>query len=111
MLHLAEGLKQSGLIFRTHTNACIVHGELNPGLEANVLAVQHNAHLTSLGKLDGVAGEIEQDLAQSAPVRVKHQLSVRNCHIELQTFLFREGKEGIAYLLHYVLEYDRLDVQ
>src|SRR5207247_9399086 len=63
-VHLGEGLKHFGLIFGPDSYACIAHAELDPGLRVVLPAAQHNVHFPALGELDGVVGQVDQNLAQ-----------------------------------------------
>src|SRR5207237_8722739 len=85
-LHLAERLKQSGLIFWPDTYACIVYAELRPGFAATVLACQHNAHIATLSELDGFVDKIEQNLTHGTPICDNHHFPCYNVAVALNNF-------------------------
>ncbi len=63
---LLERLEEAGLLLRTQADACIPHFEFQDG-DLLVLPDPMNGyhHLTGLGELDGIAYQIDEDLAQA----------------------------------------------
>src|SRR5260370_10231885 len=69
---LAEGFEDQLLLFGRDPNAGIAHGEAeSAGGRIACVASNVNRHFASLCEFDGVADQVQQDLAQ--PVRISDQ--------------------------------------
>ena len=65
---LGEGLEETLQAGRRDADAGVSHGKLQAGFAVLRQGAKTDLNFAALGELDGVAGQIEQDLLQSHPV-------------------------------------------
>src|SRR5256885_16371540 len=112
--HLAEGREQLRLVFGTDPQAGVLHADLHADLERSASAflapLRSDADAAALGELDRVVGEVDDDLAQRAPVGAQSESRWRS-HGEFQALGLRLRAQGGGDLLDHFHAVDRDKVQ
>jgi len=110
---LGERLKDRCTALRSDADARI--DDIEPEVDTQQLAAslpQHQSNLAFLGELDGIANEIDDDLAQALAVPQHARVKIgRNIADQLQTFAVRTLGEGIDRILDDFAHAERFRVQ
>src|SRR5882757_6438641 len=112
--HLAEGREQLRLVFGTDPQAGVLHADLHTDFErsasASLAPFRADADAAALGELDRIVGEVDDDLAQGAPVGA-HGKALWHRHREFQTLGLCLRAQRCADLVDHFLAIDRDEVQ
>src|SRR5437763_933084 len=96
---LHKELKELGLIFWTNTDTGIGHTHLDePPAVIRVLA-QGKAHLSVIGKFDRVVHQVDQDLAERAPIGLPHDRLCRADNRQRYPLLLSQRAKARSYFI------------
>src|SRR5580693_43245 len=94
---LLEGAEEQTLILGRDAHARV--GDTYVHRAPAVSQAQREGNSTGLGELDGVVGQVDENLRQSAPVGMHDDLLVQSLHGELQALAFDQGPERVGHFL------------
>src|SRR5580658_4801754 len=94
---LLEGSEEPALILRCDAHTGV--GDTEAHRAPVVRQAQREGNSTGLGELDGVVGQVDENLRQSAPVGTDDDLLFQGLYRELQALAFDEGPERIGHFL------------
>src|SRR5438445_7740689 len=88
---LLEGSEEALLVVRGDPDTRVGHAELDR--PASVGRAQPQCHATRVGELDGVVGQVDEDLGQSPAVRLNADLLAGCVDQELEAVAFAQWSE------------------
>src|SRR5581483_2127726 len=88
-IELGERVKEFRLILRLDTAARVAHANLADPAALALVPRQRDYDFSGVGIFDGVVGQIDDDLAERAPIRPHGDVRRRQVQTQRQALLFR----------------------
>src|SRR5919109_1364856 len=99
-------MKQFLLVFGPDADAGIHDADCGQQPPVFLALAEFEAYAPLLGKLDGIVGQIDKDLAEGAMIGPGDEVCRRNLDLKFETFGFRQRAQGSGYFLDYALTDD-----
>src|SRR5262245_3561683 len=84
---VGESIEQLLLILAADSRAGVQYADTRYLVAVRALGTRCDHHAPGLGELDGVVGEVDEDLAQGAAIGAHGEWIGRQLHAELQSFV------------------------
>src|SRR2546422_4467755 len=105
-----KGLEELGLVFGPNAHAGVGHADFCSNPSVFMVLADFKTYPTFLGELDGVVGEVDEDLTEGTTIGHCYQVLSGNVSFKLQAFAFRQRPKGGENLLDDTLTGHRLEV-